>query len=180
MSLMWVYRVLLHQKKHTCQCKCCSHQTLATSRIVMNNPLSTHKKKLIILFLIHLFLVLRLTLIDRQSGARKAMLYPFWELMSLLENIGCEPLRRFWLVQIFGNIAMFMPFGFLLPYVSRIKRFRQVVLAGLAFSVCIEITQYITGRGLCEFDDVFNNTLGTYLGFRLRRFLINYRRKYLK
>ena len=30
----------------------------------------------------------------------------------------------------------------------------------LAFSSGIEITQYITGRGLCEFDDVSNNTLG--------------------
>ncbi|WP_288535663.1 VanZ family protein [uncultured Ruminococcus sp.] len=33
------------------------------------------------------------------------------------------------------------------------------------FSAAIEITQYFTGRGLCEFDDVFNNTLGACIGF---------------
>lgn len=29
----------------------------------------------------------------------------------------------------------------------------------------LEITQYFTGRGLCEFDDVFHNTLGACIGF---------------
>jgi glycopeptide antibiotics resistance protein len=33
------------------------------------------------------------------------------------------------------------------------------------FSAAIEITQYFTGRGLCEFDDVFHNTLGACIGF---------------
>ena len=34
----------------------------------------------------------------------------------------------------------------------------------LAFSVLIEITQYITGLGIAEFDDVFGNTLGGCIG----------------
>lgn len=44
----------------------------------------------------------------------------------------------------------------------------------LAFSAGIEITQYITGRGLCEFDDVFNNTLGAFVGFTSWRLKMRY------
>ena len=32
------------------------------------------------------------------------------------------------------------------------------------FSVLIETTQYITGLGFAEFDDVFGNTLGGWIG----------------
>ena len=31
-------------------------------------------------------------------------------------------------------------------------------------SVAIETTQYITGLGIAEFDDVFGNTLGGWIG----------------
>ena len=31
-------------------------------------------------------------------------------------------------------------------------------------SVAIETTQYITGLGITEFDDVFGNTLGGWIG----------------
>ena len=34
-------------------------------------------------------------------------------------------------------------------------------------SVFVEILQYVTGTGLCEFDDVFNNSLGGLIGFGL-------------
>ena len=39
------------------------------------------------------------------------------------------------------------------------------ISTAIMFSAAIEITQYFTGRGLCEFDDVFNNTLGACIGF---------------
>ena len=34
----------------------------------------------------------------------------------------------------------------------------------LVFSVLIEATQYITRLGIAEFDDVFGNTLGGWIG----------------
>ena len=34
----------------------------------------------------------------------------------------------------------------------------------MAFSVLIELPQYITGLGIAEFDDVFGNTLGGWIG----------------
>ena len=34
----------------------------------------------------------------------------------------------------------------------------------LAFSILIEATQYIMGLGIAEFDDVFGNTMGGWIG----------------
>ena len=108
------------------------------------------------MFLVYLFVVLWLTLIDRQWGERRAMLTPFWELRELL----ITNRKLYWTQQIGCNILMLMPMGFLLPWKLRI-----IFLIAIMFSAAIEITQYFTGRGLCEFDDVFHNTLGACIGF---------------
>ena len=39
-----------------------------------------------------------------------------------------------------------------------------MLLIPLVFSILIETTQYITGLGIAEFDDVFGNTLGGWIG----------------
>lgn len=44
-------------------------------------------------------------------------------------------------------------------------------------SVAIETTQYITGLGIAEFDDVFGNTLGGWIGILLVKTMISYKRK---
>ena len=45
--------------------------------------------------------------------------------------------------------------------------FIAVVMAGAMLSIGIEAVQYYSCRGLCEFDDVFNNTIGAALGYVL-------------
>ena len=150
------------------------------SREILQRALRWSKKRkaLTALFSVYIFAVLWLTLLDRQWGKRQAELMPFWEVQNLMENISIKYLRDFWLVQIFGNIAMFIPLGVLLPYLCGITKFKSVFLMSLAFSAGIEITQYITGRGLCEFDDVFNNTLGAFVGFTSWRLKMRYNKKY--
>ena len=71
------------------------------------------------------------------------------------------------------NILFFIPFGlwfpegFKPPSVFKDKRWLLILSAGMLFSVIIEITQYITCRGLCETDDVLCNGLGSLLGYWL-------------
>lgn len=150
------------------------------SREILQRALQWSKKRKILtaLFAVYIFAVLWLTLLDRHWGERQAELMPFWEVRNLLENISNKYLRDFWLVQIFGNIAMFIPLGVLLPYLLNVTNFKSVFLISLAFSAGIEITQYITGRGLCEFDDVFNNTFGACLGYMSWRLKMRYNEKY--
>ncbi len=59
------------------------------------------------------------------------------------------------------NILFFMPFGLLFP----LKKWKTIMLSSFAFSVLIEIAQYIFQLGLCEIDDVICNTLGALIGF---------------
>lgn len=64
------------------------------------------------------------------------------------------------------NVAMFVPLGCLLPMLHRVFRRWPVTLGvGLACTLLIEILQHVTGRGILDVDDLFNNTLGTMLGF---------------
>ena len=39
-----------------------------------------------------------------------------------------------------------------------------MLLIPFVISVAIELTQYITGLGIAEFDDVFGNTMGGWIG----------------
>lgn len=57
-------------------------------------------------------------------------------------------------------MIMFVPVGLLCGRLWKWKG--PWVAAGI--SVGIEILQLITARGLCEFDDVFHNTLGAVIG----------------
>lgn len=64
------------------------------------------------------------------------------------------------------NVALFVPFGFLLPIVYRRLDGPVIVLAGAACSTLIELSQLLvfTWRS-AQVRDVVTNTLGTALGF---------------
>jgi glycopeptide antibiotics resistance protein len=80
-----------------------------------------------------------------------------------------------WFWQIFLNIILFVPFGFLFPIIFRelLNRLKvpevSTVFIGCIFSLAIETMQYITGRGLADIDDLINNTFGTILGYLIYR-----------
>ncbi len=64
------------------------------------------------------------------------------------------------------NICLFVPLGFLLPFYSRkLRKLWSTVLVGFVVTGLIECTQYLISIGTFEIDDIFNNTLGTLLGY---------------
>lgn len=72
------------------------------------------------------------------------------------------------LLNIVGNVAGFMPFGFFLPIVSRrSRRWYNTVLLSFVFSLCIETAQLALKVGSFDVDDMILNTLGGILGFIL-------------
>lgn len=128
----------------------------------MNTAAGNKRKLIITLFVIYILIVLWITLIDREFGNRRANLVPFWEFANVIKGIR----RSFFIGQILGNMVMLMPLGFMLPIIRKVS-WKQVLLISLCFSAFIELTQFITGRGLMEFDDVFNNTVGAVLGYKV-------------
>ena len=124
------------------------------------------KTLIIILFLLYLIAVISVTFIVRETMVlrtpenRGVILQPFRKFEAMMNGA-----HFFWFKQIFLNILLFVPFGILLPMVS--KRFNNSIIAvaaGCLFSGTIEIMQYITGRGLTEIDDVITNTIGVAVG----------------
>ena len=71
------------------------------------------------------------------------------------------------LAQFYLNIMVFVPVGYLLPYVFRWFRARvriRPVAFCLLLSFLVENLQLITRHGVYDFDDIISNTLGGLIG----------------
>lgn len=67
---------------------------------------------------------------------------------------------------LFGNIVIFMPFGFLVPILGRKKRNSWFTsLLSFALSLAVECIQLVTRTGCFDVDDIFLNTIGGMLGY---------------
>jgi len=71
-----------------------------------------------------------------------------------------------------GNVLVFAPFGVLLPAIwPRLARFWRMALAGLAFSLAIELSQLAVSLAvgywyrMTDVDDLLLNVAGVLLGF---------------
>ena len=70
------------------------------------------------------------------------------------------------LLNLLGNVAAFMPFGFFLPLVTAHRtKFFKVFLSSFALSLAIELIQLVSKVGSCDVDDLLLNTLGGIFGY---------------
>lgn len=125
------------------------------------------KRFLPVIFCLYIGFVIWITIIHRESGERCFVLTPFWEYAKVINN----DRRSYFIGQIAGNILLLMPLGFLLPFLPKFKGIRliKVLIYAMCFSVLIELIQFITCRGITEFDDVFNNTAGAAFGYGINQ-----------
>lgn len=84
------------------------------------------------------------------------------------------------IAQVYLNVMLFVPLGYLLPYCFRFFRVRPVLrpfLAGIALSFLVENLQLITKRGFYDVDDLLANSVGALLGaclFRIFAFTVTH------
>lgn len=70
------------------------------------------------------------------------------------------------LLNVFGNVFAFSPFGFLLPVLSvRVRRWWKMLLLSFFVTMCIECAQLVTRLGVFDVDDLLMNTLGGLAGY---------------
>lgn len=87
-----------------------------------------------------------------------------------------KEINRFWtyreqlgwyavFTNLFGNVLIFVPFGFFLPMASKYRSFFAAVFYSFALSLCVETFQLFTKVGSFDVDDLLLNTLGGALGY---------------
>ena len=80
-----------------------------------------------------------------------------------------------WLINIIGNITMFIPFGIFCPLCFRsVDNIGKTVLAGAALTSFIELSQLLFYNRCSDIDDLIMNTTGVLIGavifFSIRSF----------
>lgn len=114
------------------------------------------------LFTIYIIMVIGATLLNRGSYFKGETNLHF--LSSYREAWNSATLRS-WQFLIL-NILMFFPLGILLPLVNkRFQDIKWIFLIALIFTLFIECFQFMTGFGIFELDDIFNNILGALIGY---------------
>ena len=77
-------------------------------------------------------------------------------------------LLRHAVINLGGNVAMFVPLGFLVPCIwEKMGKFGWHFLAMVLTIVLIELLQLMTNLGSCDVDDLILNLVGTAIGFGL-------------
>lgn len=128
----------------------------------------SRRKKFLLwaLFALYLAVLLRITVFRSRFGSfdlcsGTIVWVPFVELFGRTLHTSF-----FRFVYLFvGNLIWFIPFGLLLPLLTR--RRSSAILLGFFLSLCIEILQFIFGTGVSEVEDLILNTLGTAAGYGL-------------
>ncbi len=134
------------------------------------------KASIYIIFIIYIILLLKTTVFryDFFLFGGSVNLYPFFGYFYLI-----EAKRYFYTTYLFvGNIICFVPFGILVPLISKRNiLFSKTLVLGFILSLAIETAQYILGTGISEVDDLILNTIGVLLGYLIIYKLIYRRQK---
>jgi glycopeptide antibiotics resistance protein len=111
---------------------------------------------------------------DRHFNPDQVNLIPMAEhseaLACLINNTCLSPRRALWflLIDVVGNIVVFVPLGFGLAGVLHQTNSRQTIglaaLGGFGLSLLIELGQLAIPTRTTDVDDLIFNTLGTSLG----------------
>jgi glycopeptide antibiotics resistance protein len=71
-------------------------------------------------------------------------------------------------INLVGNVVMFVPLGYFLPKLSRKNRsFLGTFLVSAGLILAVEVMQLLTLLGSCDVDDLILNLVGVTLGFAL-------------
>lgn len=73
-------------------------------------------------------------------------------------------------INLAGNIGVFIPFGIILPYISKgLRRYSLFTIYFITAILILEILQTILRVGVGDIDDVILNYIGASIGFLLYR-----------
>lgn len=123
-----------------------------------------------ILFVLYILFLVYFLLFSDWYGRTGEMQEYQYNLVLLKE------IRRFWeyreqvgvyamFTNLFGNVLIFVPFGFFMPMASKYRSFFATLFYSFGLSLCVETFQLITKVGSFDVDDLLLNTAGGVLGY---------------
>lgn len=125
------------------------------------------KKKII--FALYIFFLLYFLIFSEIYGRSGVMQDYHYNITPFQE------IERFWkyreqlgwmsYINLFGNVLIFVPFGFMEPLASKKRSFWATLIDGCLVSLSVEIFQFITKVGRFDVDDLMLNTTGVALGY---------------
>ena len=90
-------------------------------------------------------------------------IFPLW--INLVPIVHLFEVYDGWLINIIGNVTMFIPVGLVWPVCfKQLDTLKKTVLWGAAFPLFIEITQIPFYSRCSDVDDLILNTTGIFLG----------------
>ena len=103
-----------------------------------------------------------------QHEANIVRLLPFVSTILFIQNTtSWESI----IINLFGNIIMFIPFGFLGWLNTKYFSFKKLIVDFLSVLIIVEALQYLTRLGVFDIDDLALNSLGVWIGFQMRKFI---------
>lgn len=99
-------------------------------------------------------------------------LIPFHTIRLYLRVLDNDYYRRTAVINLFGNILLFVPLGYFLPLLWQgLRKWWRTWLATVAIMLAVELAQLLTLRGYFDVDDLILNLLGAAVGYVVFRCL---------
>lgn len=108
-------------------------------------------------------------------------LIPFKTVAQYLKMMSVQSNFTHAVVNLLGNILIFVPLGTFSPMILRkLNTFWRVFICGTFAVIAIELTQLFTLSGSCDIDDLLLNLLGISMGFALYKLFSHFTKGILK
>ena len=102
-----------------------------------------------------------------------------------------KEIKRFWqyrhqlgffamFTNLFGNVIIFIPFGFFLPMASKYRSCFATLFWSFGLSLCVETFQLLTKVGSFDVDDILLNTIGGVAGHIIFVICVAIRRRHVR
>lgn len=151
---------------------------MSKNRLNKDDANDKNRKVWIALIIIYMFVIIKLIIFK----------YPVERLLTIMEGWDSDAIRRgvnsanFELFKtikmyihyyarlnsfenLFGNILIFIPFGFLIPHaLPAMRKFRWIFISSFLFILDIELFQLVTRFGEFDVDDILLNMTGVIIG----------------
>ncbi len=123
-----------------------------------NEKVVIHNEILNLLFIIYVLLLFELLTGTENSLGSGINYIPFKEIMRY--KFG----SKMFIYNVFGNILIFIPFGYFISRYIKPKKVWPIIMDALITSVTVETVQLKIGRSF-DIDDVMLNIIGAILGY---------------